>query len=267
LRRFTPDNCEVTITALHEADHAAVFKGGAARASIERITKLLSLATSIPLSDRVKRRVTDRAIAGRAPYHRSKNSVADAIIIETYADVMAKKKKSSFAFVTHNIHDFSAGVGDSRKPHNDLGPLFDGHRSTYWTSAVELVKHIDEYLLMDHDLEFSGARQERRLSEILQAENLLTRQVWYNRHHNLRAQVHSGTIKVVPKASYSTKPYRQDQILDTIWQGALEAAKRTEEEIGVENLGPWDDFQWGMLNGKLSALRWVLGDDWDDLYT
>jgi len=47
----------------------------------------------------------------------------------------------------------------------------------------------------------------------------------------------------------------------------LAAAKRTEDEVGVENLGPWSDFEWGMLNGKRSALRWVMGDEWDMLDT
>ena len=55
--------------------------------------------------------------------------------------------------------------------------------------------------------------------------------------------------------------------MDEIWEGALAAARKTEVELGRDRLGPWDDFERGMINGKLSALRWVLGDDWDMLDT
>tara|TARA_Y100000815_G_C13296781_1_gene482993 strand:+ start:1342 stop:1488 length:147 start_codon:yes stop_codon:yes gene_type:complete len=47
----------------------------------------------------------------------------------------------------------------------------------------------------------------------------------------------------------------------------LAAMKKTEEELGEGELGPWDDFEWGMINGKLSAIRWVLGEDWGVLDT
>ena len=44
--------------------------------------------------------------------------------------------------------------------------------------------------------------------------------------------------------------------------------KRVEDRFGgPAELGPYDDFELGMLNGKLSALRWVLGAEWDFLDT
>lgn len=48
------------------------------------------------------------------------------------------------------------------------------------------------------------------------------------------------------------------------------AMKSVEKKYGGKNavLNYYkDDFDWGMLNGKLSALRWVLGDEWDNLDT
>jgi hypothetical protein len=56
-------------------------------------------------------------------------------------------------------------------------------------------------------------------------------------------------------------------IIDTVWKGMLAAMKRTEEELGPDEIGPWADFEWGMINGKLSAIRWVLGEEWDMLDT
>ena len=64
------------------------------------------------------------------------------------------------------------------------------------------------------------------------------------------------------EATWSRLPARQ------LWTvGALKAARKTEDEVGRELLGPWGDFEWGMINGKLSAIRWVLGDEWDTLDT
>jgi len=72
---------------------------------------------------------------------------------------------------------------------------------------------------------------------------------------------------VVEKDDYPAGKYDPQLIRRDIWERAIKAARRLEKNYGVDNLGPWDDFEWGMLSGKLSALRWVLGDEWDMLDT
>jgi hypothetical protein len=258
-----------TLQALNEVDHKIITGSESVLDSVDRIETLLTAKPPLITSDAIKQRVTERALGGLAPYHRAKNSVGDAILIETYAGMVGSRatKRKRFGFVTHNTKDFSEPNGDRRKPHPDFANLFTAPKSAYWVSLVEVIRDVDPELLADHDSEFNFSQQSRRLSEILESENLLFRQVWYNRHWNRRTAIESGKLHVVPESEYSRDPYLPDQVLDTIWTGALAAAKKTEDEVGLENLGPWDDFEWGMINGKLSAIRWVLGDDWDMLDT
>ena len=46
---------------------------------------------------------------------------------------------------------------------------------------------------------------------------------------------------------------------------ATKAAKEIEEKYGEENVGPYTDFEWGELCGKLSTLRWLMGNEWGNL--
>lgn len=270
VNRFSVDENKVTLLkSLDEVDHKIVTTDEEVTDSITRIEKLLTAKTPLGITDDVKRCVTDRALNNLAPYHRNKNSVGDAILIETFAWIIGRRSSTEtrFAFVTHNSKDFSEPHGDRRRPHPDIARLFTPPKSTYWVSLVEFLREVDPILLANQDAEFNFSMEPRRLSEILEEENVLFKKIWYNRHCNLRSAIEDGEHHVVSDEDYSRNPYRHDQTLDTIWMGALAAAKKTEEELGLENLGPWDDFEWGMLNGKLSALRWLLGDDWDMLDT
>lgn len=102
----------------------------------------------------------------------------------------------------------------------------------------------------------------RSIGSIGGAEQELVDKVWYNRHQIRKQKISDHTMWLVEE---DTK--LPNTTLKHIWEGALRAAAKTEETYGLENLGPYSDFEWGMLNGKLSALRWVMGEDWDALDT
>lgn len=91
----------------------------------------------------------------------------------------------------------------------------------------------------------------RNMEEIGCALEEFLDKIWFDRHMSLRYSVENGKETVKPE----------------IWRGAIISAQKVIYKYGEENLGPYSDFEWGMLNGKLSALRWVLGNDWDMLDT
>lgn len=260
---------EEALASLDDVDHRITILGEAVHESVQRIEKIFGQAEVIETSDAVKLRAAERAVEKRAPFHKDKNSIGDAILIEVYREALSGAGKSSrYAFVTHNKHDFSDMARDEREPHPDLAALFTTGQSSYSLAIGEVLNAYAPDFMEEVKWEFEYREEPRLLSEIMEAENLLFRQVWYNRHWNLRSAIESGKHKVVSEAEWKKHPERhQRTTVDTVWEKALAAAKRTEDEVGLENLGPWSDFEWGMLNGKLSALRWVMGSEWDFLDT
>jgi hypothetical protein len=257
------------LSHLDDVNQKLPIVGGTVTAILDRIEKLLTATTLIEPTDSIKLRAAQRAVEKRAPFHRDRNSMADAMLIEIYGDGVRAKNAAGhrFAFVTHNKHDFSVVNGNQKLPHPDIATHFSRIRSLYFINLAELLRRIAPSLVSELMLELSWSQESRGLSEILKAEDLLFHQVWYNRHWGLRIGVREGRIKVVDKETYPKPPGAPETVQRDVWKGALKSAKRVEREYGKKNLGPWDDFEWGMINGKLSALRWVLGDDWDMLDT
>jgi hypothetical protein len=219
-------------------------------ANFEDIRDLLVACRQLSPTSGQYERVVLKALAKRAPFHRAKNSVADALLLEMYRSALSTADHDAcdrHCFVSSNVRDFSAPGGDDRAPHTDLADLFVGPRSNYFTSlhgalAAEFPGEFDELLA-----EFDFHEEPRGFDEISRAELEMFDRIWYQRS---LAHEHDEGIDV-----------------EELRRIAGPGRTRVEKTYGAENLGPYTDFEWGMLHGKLSALRWVLGDEWDFLDT
>ena len=105
--------------------------------------------------------------------------------------------------------------------------------------------------LLDKKRLIKNKKISRSERTVLRELNILSDKIWFDRHSMLKGNVDSGKMYVDPE----------------IWKGALKAEKDMVKRYGKKNLGPWTDFEWGMLNGKLSTLRWLFGEKWGTLDT
>ena len=256
------------IEEINNIDFLMPSLGDSAVDGVVRIEAMFKAAKIVETADAVTLRAARRAIEKKAPFHREKNSMADAVLVETYHELVAttKTKGFRFSFVTHNTKDFSFPNGDTRLPHPDLAALFSRIRSLYSTNLGDLLKRIDPELLAELEFDEEFTFEPRSGSEIFSESEDLATKIWYDRHQMRRHMIEEGKLRIVPDTEWKFEE-AQDTIKHSIWEGAKKSAVRVEKKFGKNNVGPWTKFEWGMLNGKLSALRWCLGFEWDMLDT
>jgi hypothetical protein len=118
----------------------------------------------------------------------------------------------------------------------------------YWEKP-QLVRMLRRKIALQRKYDLADVPM-RSVKEIIEAENELFTRVWYG---------WKGT-----REQYRTEGSPED-IIEGMPREKRQAEKRFGKKSLMDNMRTeWD---WGFVSGKLSAIGWVLGDDWDMLDT
>lgn len=249
---------EQALDVIEGLAHEVPLIGAMTTRNFKEVLELLKKGQQLVPTDVERNNVVQRGLDRRAPFHRSRNSVADALLIEVYASALNVLDVTTdpHAFVTSNSDDFSLVNGDKREPHEDIAELFAEDGSSYGLgvegmNAILLDHFGDEIEQLFEETYFE--EQPRKLAEITSAEQEMFDRIWY--HRSLQHQ-------------YKLEDEGDETEVERLLQVAGSGRARMEATYTEEGqLGPYTDFELGMLHGKMSALRWVLGSEWDFLDT
>jgi pyrimidine deaminase RibD-like protein len=92
----------------------------------------------------------------------------------------------------------------------------------------------------------------RNDKDILGEYSELQDRVWYVRKLIMFENFESGKEERRPES-------------EPFIQSGLEKMRKMEEQYGAEDL-VYDDIEWGIIQGKMAALAWVMGSDWEGAF-
>jgi len=169
VEEFGGDKKNHAIEVLIEVGSRLSILSEANYATISRVEHLITNSLQLRTTDAAKLAAVARGLDKRAPFHISKNSTADAIIIELFAEFVADKQEDgdSFFFVTHNHNDFS--TKDHREPHQDFSEIFSEDNVHYFSTVSSAINFSDENVLDNAQFEHDYTDETRSLQSILSA--------------------------------------------------------------------------------------------------
>jgi len=130
------------IKQLNEIDQQSVNYRDAAAEGVKRIEALFEQSVQVRTTADIKLAAAERAINNKAPFHRQRNSMNDAMLIEIFGDLQ-KGRGGHYVFVTHNVKDFSHVGVDEQKPHPDIAKFFSS-KSHYFTKLGDALNRSND---------------------------------------------------------------------------------------------------------------------------